>query len=143
MSTADHVDPAAPARPRQLDDVGVAELLSRLGDQFTTLVRQEVELVKAEARQELSAAAKVGASLAAAGLTGWFALLFVSLAAAWGLAEVIPAGLAFLVVGLVYAVIAAVMATRAKTKADELDPNLNETTRSLETTADWAKDKTS
>lgn len=143
-------DPVAPTRPPTIsspsqdsDHIGVADLLGRLSDQFTTLLRQEVELAKAEAKQELTTAAKAGAGFAAAGFTGWFALLFVSLAAAWGLAELLAPGIAFLIVGVVHAIVAVVLALRAKKRVDQLEPNLNQTKDSLQATADWAKDKTS
>lgn len=138
-----HPAPGAPAPSTSPSDVGVADLLGRLSDQFTTLLRQEVELAKAEAKQELTTAAKAGAGFGAAAVTGHFALLFLSFAAAWGLAALMPVGLAFLIVGVVYAIVAAIAAMQGKKQADDLEPNLDKTTDSLTATAEWAKEKTS
>lgn len=120
----------------------VADLLGRLSDQFTTLLRQEVELAKAEAKQEIRTAARAGAGFGAAGFSGYLALLFLSLAAAWGLAEILPAGIAFLIVGVVYGLATAVLFLQAKKAAEDVDPTLHQTKASLEATAEWAKDTT-
>lgn len=142
----DHVNRSADADPQPtVDDsaVGVADLLGRLGDQFTTLVRQEVELAKAEAKQEARTAAKAGAGYGAAGLTAFFTVMFLSLAAAWGLAELTPIWAAFLIVGAVYGIVAVILFGRAKKQTDQLDPDLPKTRDSLNNDIDWAKDKTS
>lgn len=141
---SDHATRSARAdQQSHVDDssVGVADLLGRLSDQFTTLVRQEVELAKAEAKHEARTAAKAGAGYGAAGLTAFFMVMFASLAAAWGLAELLPAWLAFLIVAAVYGVAAAILLGRAKKQTDQLHPDLPKTRDSLTDDIDWAKDK--
>lgn len=131
--------PTGDGQALRSEGLGVTDLLGRLSDQFTTLLRQELELAKAEARQEARTAARAGAEFGAAGLAGVFALLLLSLAAAWGLAEVLPVGIAFAIVGLVYAAVAGILLGRAKKHADHLDPGLPETTASIRDDLDWAK----
>ncbi|MBY5161360.1 phage holin family protein [Salsipaludibacter albus] len=121
------------------EGLGVADLLGRLSDQFSTLLRQELELAKAEARQEARTAARAGMQFGAAGLAGVLALVLVSLAAAWGLAEVLPVGIAFAIVGVVCAAVAGVLFGRAKKGADQLHPGLPETTASIRNDLDWAR----
>jgi threonine/homoserine/homoserine lactone efflux protein len=105
-------------------------------------LRQEVELAKAEAKQEATKAAKAGVEFGAAALAGHFALLFLSFAAAWGLSDLLeqPA-LGFVIVGVIYVIGAAVSAMQGKKDAEDLDTDLPQTTDSLQTTAKWAKDK--
>lgn len=122
------------------DSPGIVDLLGRLSDQFTTLLRQELELAKTEAKQEARTAARAGAGFGMAGLTGHMTLLFLSLAAAWGLAELVAPGIAFTIVGVVYALVTALLFSRAKKQADRLAPDLPETRASIRNDLDLAKD---
>jgi hypothetical protein len=60
--------------------------------------------------------------LGGAAFCGFFALLLLSFAAAWGLAEGIPTWLAFLAVGLLYGVIAALLVVVGKRKLGTVGP---------------------
>lgn len=145
-STPQHTAPRDSTPPSEVDrstgDLGVADLLGRLSDQFTTLLRQEVELAKAEAKQEITTAAKAGAEFGAAAVAGHMALLFLSFAAAWGLSDLLeqPA-LGFVIVGIIYAIGAAVAAMQGKKDAQDVDTSMPQTTDSLQATTEWAKDK--
>ena len=96
--------PQAPADDRSLKD-----LFSELTGELSFLVNREVELAKTEMKEKASLAAKGGAAMAVGGVAAFVAVLLLSFAAAWGLAEVIAPGLAFLAVGVVYLIVAAVM----------------------------------
>jgi Putative Actinobacterial Holin-X, holin superfamily III len=98
--------PAAPAPDRQ-PSVGAA--FSDVATDLSTLMRQEVELAKAELRQTATRAGKGAGMLAGAGISGHFVLLFVSVAAWWGLGDSIGHGWSALVVGAVWLIIAAVL----------------------------------
>ena len=67
-------------------------------------MRSEMELV----REEAAKAGKAVGMLGAGGLIAYLGFALVTTAAAWGLAEVIDAGWAFLIVGLVVGAIGAV-----------------------------------
>jgi Putative Actinobacterial Holin-X, holin superfamily III len=54
------------------------------------------------------------------------------------LAELIPTGWAFSIVGLVWAVVAAVLAINGRKQLQEMQP-LPQTTRSLQEDAEWAR----
>ena len=58
----------------------VGDLLGDVTRDLSTLLRQEVELAKAEARQSAKAAAKGGSMFAGAAVAGHFVLLFLSIA---------------------------------------------------------------
>ena len=92
----------------------IGELLSDVSQDVTTLLRQEVALAKAEVKQSASRAGKGVGMFAGAGVAGHMVLLFVSIAAWWGLGDGIGRAWAALVVALVWAIIAAVLALVGK-----------------------------
>lgn len=95
---------------------GLGELFSSVTEDLSTLVRQEIALAKAEATQSGKRAGKGAGLLAGAGVSGHFVLLFLSVAAWWGLGEVIGRGWSALVVAAVWAVVAAVLAVRGRSE---------------------------
>jgi len=104
------------------EERSLSELLSEMSTELTTLFRKEVELVKVETKDTVSQAAKAGALLGAVAVGGLFALLLLAMAAAFGLAEVMATGLAFLVVGLLFLVVAGVAFALARKKLAEVKP---------------------
>ncbi len=102
------------------DGRGLGELFSSVTEDLSTLVRQEIALAKAEATQSATRAGKGAGLLAGAGVSGHFVLLFLSIAAWWGLGELIGRGWSALVVAVVWAVIAAVLAARGRKQLKEI-----------------------
>jgi Putative Actinobacterial Holin-X, holin superfamily III len=88
----------------------VGELLADVSEDFSTLMRQEVELAKAEVRQSATRAGKGAGLLAGAGVAGHMVLIFLSVAGWWALGDSIGRGWSGLVVAGVWAVIAAALA---------------------------------
>jgi hypothetical protein len=88
----------------------VGELLSDVTQDLTTLMRQEVELAKAEIRQSANRAGKGAGLLAGAGVSGHMVILFVSVAAWWGIGDSTGHGWSALIVAAVWLIIAAVLA---------------------------------
>lgn len=121
------------------DDRSTSQLLSDIGGQTGALIRQEIELAKLETKEQMARASKAGVMFGAAGVTGFMALLLVSFAAAWGLAAVLPDGLAFLIVGIVYAVVAAILLSVGRKKAAEVNLVPQQTVQTLKEDAQWAK----
>jgi hypothetical protein len=78
-----------------------------------------------------------------AGAVGYFAVLMLLFAAAWGLSEVVPEGIAFLIVGGVLAVIAAVLAMRGRRQAQTFDPKPEQTIETLEEDVQWLSERRS
>ena len=128
------------ARENELRDRPTGELLRDLSDHTTTLVKQEMELAKAEL-QEKGKQAGLGAGLfGAAGLFGLgaFAALTACLIAA--LDQVMEIWLAALVVAVAYAVIAAVLAVTGKQKVKQAVPPVPEQAKdSVKEDVEWAK----
>ena len=101
------------APPRQ----SVGELLGEVTSDLSTLLRQEIELAKAEARQSAKAAAKGGSMFAGAAVAGHFVLLFLSIALWWALGDALDSlGWSAVIVAALWAVVAAVLAVRGRTE---------------------------
>jgi len=119
-------------------DKSLGELFGDLTSDLSRLFRQEVELAKTEAHQELKRAGKASAMLAGAGLGGWMALLFVSLGLAWLLDQALNTALAFAIVGVLWALTAVVLAASGKKRLATVEA-LPTTVHSLKEDVEWAK----
>ncbi|MFJ9742351.1 phage holin family protein [Streptomyces sp. NPDC101166] len=133
--------PSHPAPTRSGDD-SVGELLSVVTSNVQTLFRQEVELAKAEVRQEATKAGKAAGMYGGAGFAGYMVLLFLSLAAVFGLADVMDGGWAALIVAAVWAVIAAVLYARGRTRMRAVAPRPEQTVETMKENAQWARHPT-
>jgi uncharacterized membrane protein YqjE len=122
------------------EDRSLSDLLSEVTGELATLFRKEVELAKVETSEQVSRAAKAGAMLGAAGVVGFLALILLAFAAAWGLAAVMPNGLAFLIVGVVFGIVAAVLASAGKKKIASVSPVPDQTVKTLKADVQVAKD---
>jgi hypothetical protein len=112
----------------------VGELLGDISSDLSTLLRQEVELAKAEVKQSADHAKAAGGLLAGAGVSAHLALLFLSLAAWWALGDLLESlGWAALVVGLVWALLAALLASRGRARLRRATPAVP---RTLDTAAE-------
>lgn len=116
----------------------LGELVSGMTADFGTLVRKELELAKAEVREEAKSSGKAVGMFGVAGLAGYMTLLFLSLALAWGLTEIMPEGVAFLLVGLIYAAVTFVAVTQAKKRMREVRPP-EQTIETVKEDVAWAK----
>ncbi|MEO6126568.1 MAG: phage holin family protein [Ilumatobacteraceae bacterium] len=116
----------------------LGDLLGEFTSDFSTLLRQEVELAKVEARQELSRAGKAAGLFAGAGLGAWMALIFLSFALAWLLDQALNTALSFAIVGVIWAVAAALLALRGKKQIAAVKP-LQETVTTLKEDVQWVK----
>jgi hypothetical protein len=106
----------APQATTGRDDRSVGELVSEVSRDLSTLIRQEIELAKAEATQSAKRAGKGAGMFGGAGVAGHMVLLFLSLALWWALGSVMGGGWAALVVAVVWAVVAAVLAARGRSE---------------------------
>ena len=104
-SPADLGTPPAPAADRSLGD-----LISEVAQDLSTLVRQELELAKAEVQQSASRAGKGVGMLGGAAVAGYFVLLFVSIALWWAIGSATGLGWSAVIVAAIWAIIAAVLA---------------------------------
>ena len=115
-STAPHTATAATGPRPDVSNASVGELIGEVSRDLSTLMRQELELAKAEIKTEVTKTGKGVGMLGGAGFAGYMVALFLSIALWWGLANVMDEAWAALIVAAIWAVIAAVLfATGRKT----------------------------
>ena len=115
------------------DTTSLGDLLGEVTRDISTLMRQEVELAKAEAKQSATRAGKGGGMLAGAGVAGHFVLLFLSVALWYALGELIGLGWSAVVVAVIWGIITAVLASvgRKELKAIKGMPQTVETVQEI------------
>src|SRR6185312_8829012 len=91
-------------------DRSLGELISEVTQDLSTLMRQELDLAKAELQQSASRAGKGAGMLGGAAIAGYFVLLFVSIALWWAIGSATGLGWAAVIVALLWGVIAAILA---------------------------------
>lgn len=102
------------------DERSLGELFADVSNDLSTLVRQEVTLAKVEIQASAQKAGKGVGLFAGAGVAGHFVLLFLSIAAWWGLGHLIDNGWSALVVAAIWAIIAAVLASMGRKEVKQV-----------------------
>ena len=120
-------------------DASLGELFGDLTSDLSQLLRSEMELARVEIREEAAKAGKAAGLLGGGAVAAIVALILVTSAAAWGLSEVIDAGWAFLVVGVVIGAVAAVLASAGRKRLAEVRPVPEQTVDTLKEDARWAR----
>jgi hypothetical protein len=118
------------------------ELLSELSSEFSTLIRQEMQLARAEIRREMATTAKASAALVVAAVGGLMTIVFATSAAAWGLAQVMAVGWAFLIVTLAWLLVTSLAGALGLRKLRQVGPPA-QTVQSLKEDVQWAKSRKS
>jgi hypothetical protein len=111
------------------DNASLGELLGDVTRDLSTLMRQEVELAKAELKQSATKAGKGGGMLAGAGVAGHFVLVFLSLALMFALGALMPLGWAAVIVAVIWAIVAAILASMGRKELKQIQgiPQTSET----------------
>jgi hypothetical protein len=99
-----------PPEPAALADRSLGDLISEVTQDLSTLLRQEVELAKAELQQSAKRAGKGAGMLSGAAAAGYFVVLFASLALWWAIGTATGLGWSALIVAVIWAVIGAILA---------------------------------
>jgi hypothetical protein len=129
--------------PHAVPEPSLGELFSRFSQDFGQLVRDEVQLAKTEISDDLRDAAHAGAMFGGAAYAGLMALLLLSLAAAWGLSEVMPVGVAFVIVGLLWTAAGAVLYLRGRKQWQDVNLKPEATIATIQEDVQWVKQQTS
>ncbi|MEX2291430.1 MAG: phage holin family protein [Mycobacteriales bacterium] len=139
MDSAQTPGTSAGDRP---EDRSLGELVATATRDLSLLVHQEVELAKTEIKTEVVAAGKGAGLFGGAGFAGLFALIFLSISAAYGVSALgMPLGLGFFTVGALYLAAAAVLALSGKKKIGQVGPP-EKTLETLKDDVAWAKHPT-
>ena len=125
-----------------LRDQPLPDLLRQLSEQTTTLVREELELAKAEMREKGKQAGIGAGAFGAAGLVGLFAFGALTACLILALATAVDAWLAALIVTAAYAAAAGDLALTGRSKIQQATPPAPE--RAVESTkedVEWTKQR--
>jgi uncharacterized membrane protein YqjE len=121
----------------------IGELLKQLSEETTTLVRQELDLAKAEVAQKGQQAGKGAGMFGGAGVVGFLALAALTAALIMLIDRATPNWVAALIVAAVYAAIAGILALQGRNKVREAVPPVPEqTVDSVKEDVQWAKTRT-
>jgi F0F1-type ATP synthase assembly protein I len=136
---ADQMDRGQPVGS-DLREEPIGELLKRLSNETTTLVKQELDLAKAEMTQKGKEAGKGVGELGAGAVVGLLALgAFTTFLIALIQTIVNHTWLAALIVTLIYGAVAAVLALTGKKTLQETSPKPEQTIETLKEDKEWAK----
>ncbi|MFE9699794.1 phage holin family protein [Streptomyces sp. NPDC006270] len=123
-------------------DPSVGELVGEIGDDLSRLVRSEIELAKAEIKQEATKAGKAAGMLAGSGYAGHLVLLLGSLTAIFGLAHLVDLAWAALIVTAVWALVGAVLFVSGRKRLRAVQVKPERTAQTLKEDASWARNPT-
>ncbi|MEA2505673.1 MAG: hypothetical protein QOH48_291 [Actinomycetota bacterium] len=129
-----------PPQENDLRDRSIGELLRQLSQETATLVRQEMELAKAEVAEKGKKAGMGAAMFGGAGAVGLGTLGAFTAFVILVLNTFMAAWLAALIVTIVYGAITAVLVMRGKEKVQEAAPPVPEqTVDTIKEDIEWAK----
>jgi hypothetical protein len=118
------------------------ELLGELANNSAALVRDEIALAKQEMTEKVGGLRSGVITLAVGGVIGFVALFTLAAAAVIGLAHVMDAGLAALLVGLVLAIVGGSIAFIGIGRLKRTDLKPGQTIETLEEDKEWLKQLT-
>lgn len=101
-------DQPSPAEERAAN-TSLGELLGEVSRDLSTLIRQELELAKAEIRQTATRAGKGAGLLGGAGYAALMAVFFLSVALWWALGYLVGNAWSAVIVAIVWAIVALIL----------------------------------
>lgn len=123
----------------EVSNTSVGALISEVTTDLSTLMRQELDLAKAELKVEASKTGKAAGMLGGAGFAGYMVALFLSIALWWGLGNAIGRGWSALVVAVLWGIVAAVLFSIGRKKMAEVNPKPERTVQTLKEVPDALK----
>ena len=134
---ADAMNTATDQRERPIGD-----LVKELSSQTSTLVRQEIELARAELQQKGKLAGKGAGMLGGAAIAALLALGALTAVLITLLDDVMPTPLAALIVTALWAVVALVLASAGRKSLQRATPPAPQTVETVKEDIQWAKNPT-
>jgi uncharacterized membrane protein YqjE len=129
-------------RTEEVSETSVGELIGNISNDLSQLFRQEVELAKAELKQEGAKAGKAAGMLGGAAFAGYLAVVLLSFALVFALGNVMDLGWAALIVAVIWGIIGAVLFAVGRKKLKTVDPMPRRTVDTLKEDAEWLKNPT-
>lgn len=130
-----------PAAAANVDGRTLGELFNELSEDFSHLIRQEVELARTETTEKLNQAKQSAIFLIAAGLVGYAGFLLVLIALANLLNTAIGVyWISSLIVGAVVLVVAFILYVAGRSGLRNMSVVPEQTIETLKNDAQWAKE---
>ena len=130
-------------RVDELSEQGIGDLVKELSSQVSTLVRQEVELAKAEVGEKGKKAGVGAGMFGGAGVAALLMLASLTAFAVLVLQIFLPEWAAALIVTLLWGAVAAVLALQGRQKMQEMGkPVPEQTIETVKEDLQWAKHPT-
>ncbi|MEV8533230.1 phage holin family protein [Streptomyces sp. NPDC051211] len=144
MALSSPEGPAAPAQtPPAASDPSIGDLIGEISQDLSQLLRDEIELAKAEIKQESAEAGKAVGMLGGAGYAGHLVLLLGSLTVVFALANVMDIVWAALIVTALWAVVGGVLYVTGRKRLRGVNLKPEQTVETLKEDARWARHPTS
>jgi uncharacterized membrane protein YqjE len=125
-------------------DQSIGELVKDLATETSTLVRQEIDLAKAELSEKARVAGQGAGLLGGAAIVGLLAAGALTACLILALSEVMDAWLAALIITVAMGAIAAVLALQGRNRIRAATPAVPEQTiETVKEDVEWAKTRTS
>ncbi|MBO0744182.1 MAG: phage holin family protein [Candidatus Dormibacteraeota bacterium] len=122
----------------------MGELVKQLAEETSTLVRQELQLARAELTQQGKRAGLGVGELGGAGLVGLYALGALTACFIAALAIVLPVWASALIIAAVYGAIAGVLALIGRRQLQQnMPPKAPRTERTIQEDIEWVKTRKS
>jgi len=99
----------------------IGALIGDISSDFSTLMRQEVALAKAEVKDSATKAGKGAGMLGGAGYAGHIGVLFLSIALWWALSHLVGHSWSALIVAVIWLIIAAVLYSMGRKQLKQID----------------------
>jgi len=115
-----------------VEGVSVGKLIGEVTKDLSTLMRQELDLAKAEMKVEAKKAGQGAGMFGAAGLAGLMAVIFLSIALWWALSHLVGHSWSALIVAVLWGIIGAVAFTLGKKKFQQVNPKPERTVETLQ-----------
>jgi MFS family permease len=126
--------------PEELRERPIGDLVKQLAGQTSTLVRQEIDLAKAELTDKGRVAGQGAGLFGAAGVIGLLAAGALTACLILALSEVVPDWLAALIVALVLGAVAGILALRGRNRVRAATPPVpKQTVETVKEDVEWAK----
>jgi MFS family permease len=126
--------------PDDLRDRPIGDLVKQLAGQTSTLVRQEIDLAKAELKEKGRVAGEGAGMFGGAAVVGLLAAGALTACLILALSKVVPDWLAALIVALVLGAVAAVLALQGRDRVRAATPPVPEqTVETVKEDVEWAK----
>jgi len=129
--------------PEELRERPIGDLVKQLAGQTSTLVRQELDLAKAELAEKGRVAGKGAGLLGGAAAVGLLAAGALTACLILALDELVPDWLAALIVALVLGAVAGVLALQGRNRMRAATPPVpQQTVETVKEDVEWAKTRT-